>query len=382
MRSSVRNIAVPVCVVAIGAAAIIWNLQTTAATKRKLADEARVAQLRANQGDANGEYELGRMYLWGRGVPQDYAQADYWYHKAADQGLAKANYAIGDLYYYGDGLDQSYPDALDWYHKAADQGDLVAQHAIGLMYYYGRGVPQSNPDAMVWFRKAADRGYAKSEYDIGSMYWYGEGVPRDREEANRWYRKAADQGDRYAQQALGLRLAPIQPWAKITNAIGLFAGCLLISGLRSPQRLLRDQIQLRFVLAGALCLITAGMSFYAHSEYCLFPSMWAATAYRFAASFLSGIVITLLVTALRPSAGKLLLILSSIFIVILDVSLCAIARFEMRVLSAYVGRFVFLDTLPLGTAISSAIYLWRKRNEPADDASAPPAEDTEAPTAV
>jgi TPR repeat protein len=41
------------------------------------------------------------MYFRGHEVPQDYAQADYWYEKAADQGLANAEYAIGDLYYYG-----------------------------------------------------------------------------------------------------------------------------------------------------------------------------------------------------------------------------------------------------------------------------------------
>jgi TPR repeat protein len=381
MRSIVRNIAVPVCVVAIGAAAIIWNLQRTAFTKRKLADEARVAQGLANQGDANGEYDLGRMYLWGSGVTQDDAQADYWYHKAAAQGLAKANYAIGNLYYYGRGLEQSDPDALVWYHKAADQGDSIAQYAVGLMYYYGRGVPQSYPEAMVWYRKAADQSYATAEYDIGKMYWYGQGVSSDRDEANRWFRKAADQGDRYAQEALGLRLAPLGSWAKITNAIGLFAGCLLISGLRSPQRLLRDQNQRRFVLAGAFSLVTAGMSFYAHSEYCLFPSMRAATAYLFARSFLGGIVITLLVTALKPRAGKLLLILSGILFVVLDVSLWAVARSDVRILSTLTERLVLLDSFLIGIAISAAIYLWRKRNEPTDDDSAPPAEETEAPGA-
>jgi len=369
---------VPVCVVAIGAAAIIWNLQRTAATKRKLADQAHTAQLRANQGDANGEYDLGRMYLWGRGLPQDYAQADYWYHKAADQGLAKANYAIGELYYYGDGLDQSDSDALVWYHKAADQGDVTALDAIGVMYYHGRGVPQSYPEAMVWYQKAADQGYPRAEYDIGYMYSRGFGVARDREEANRWYRKAADQGDRSAQEALGLRLAPLGLWGKITNAIGLLGALFLMSGLPSPQRLLRDQIQRKFVLTGALCLVTSAMSFYAHSEYCLFPTVWTSIAYRFAGSFLSGIVITLLVTALKLRAGsaKFLLILSAVLLVIFDVSSFAIARFDMRVLSFYVGRLLILNAFPLGMATSAVIDMWRK--EPVDQAPTPPADETDA----
>ena len=34
---------------------------------------------------------LGTMYYNGQGVPQDYAQAAYWYRKAADQGDAAPN---------------------------------------------------------------------------------------------------------------------------------------------------------------------------------------------------------------------------------------------------------------------------------------------------
>src|SRR3984957_8904334 len=273
MRPIVRNIAVPVCVVAIGAAAIIWNLQRTAATKRKLADQAHTAQLRANQGDANGEYELGQMYLWGRGAPQDYAQADYWYHKAADQGLAKANYAIGDLYYYGDGLEQSDSDALVWYHKAADQGDATALDAIGLMYYYGRSVPQSYPEAMVWYRKAADQGYSRAEYDIGYLYQFGLGVTRNSDEANRWFRIAANHGNESAQRALGLRSSPLRPWFSGALIFSLAACLLLIWDSLSPRRLLRNRDARKLAFSGGLCILQIGMDLFEHSQYCLFPSV-------------------------------------------------------------------------------------------------------------
>src|ERR1041385_9558218 len=39
----------------------------------------------ANQGYAPAEYELGRIYLYGRGIPTDYAQALIWERKAAEQ---------------------------------------------------------------------------------------------------------------------------------------------------------------------------------------------------------------------------------------------------------------------------------------------------------
>jgi TPR repeat protein len=40
----------------------------------------------AEMGDIDAQFELGLMYRYGEGVPQDYKQAVYWYTKAAEQG--------------------------------------------------------------------------------------------------------------------------------------------------------------------------------------------------------------------------------------------------------------------------------------------------------
>ena len=45
---------------------------------------------KAEQGDADAQYELGRMYIVGDGVPQDYDEAFRWFWKSAEQGDAKA----------------------------------------------------------------------------------------------------------------------------------------------------------------------------------------------------------------------------------------------------------------------------------------------------
>jgi uncharacterized protein len=37
----------------------------------------------AQQGDAEAQYELGNAYYYGKGVPQDYKEAQMWYDKAA-----------------------------------------------------------------------------------------------------------------------------------------------------------------------------------------------------------------------------------------------------------------------------------------------------------
>ena len=40
----------------------------------------------AEKGDAIAQFNLGLSYYHGKGVLQDYAQAVYWYRKAAEQG--------------------------------------------------------------------------------------------------------------------------------------------------------------------------------------------------------------------------------------------------------------------------------------------------------
>src|SRR5712691_699496 len=154
------------CVVLIASAAITWHVVEARTTKRKLAEDAKACRVRAEQGDAKAQYELGGMYYQGKGVPQDYIEAFRWYRKAADQGSPKG------------------------------------QYGVGFMYEEGKGVPQDYAQASAWCRKAADQGYARAQYALGYAYSRGAGVPQNYAEAARWYRKAAKQGDEYARRAL------------------------------------------------------------------------------------------------------------------------------------------------------------------------------------
>lgn len=49
----------------------------------------------AEQGNAVAQFGLGFIYANGKGVPQNYTQAVYWYQKAAEQGLASAQVNLG-----------------------------------------------------------------------------------------------------------------------------------------------------------------------------------------------------------------------------------------------------------------------------------------------
>jgi TPR repeat protein len=126
----------------------------------------------AEAGDAEAQYNIGRMYAYGRGVPQDYAKALDWYRKSAVQGHLSAINNIGRLYQNGLGVGQDDATAVRWYRLAAEGGDGVAQYNLGSMYARGRGIPQSDRDAHFWWSLALKSGLSDDvrsqvKHDIG-----------------------------------------------------------------------------------------------------------------------------------------------------------------------------------------------------------------------
>ena len=122
---------------------------------------------KADQGDATAQTLLGAMYVGGKGVPKDYAQAVTWFRKAAEQGLAGAQVMLGMAYELGLGVPQDYVQAVAWYRKAAEQGDARGQFPLGAMYFKGQGIPQDYEQAASWYRKAAEQGNARAQYELG-----------------------------------------------------------------------------------------------------------------------------------------------------------------------------------------------------------------------
>ena len=123
------------------------------------AQDVEALRLAAEQGDAEAQANLGVMYMFGRGVPQDDAEAVRWYRLAADQGEAHAQVNLGLMYAEGRGVPQDDAEALRWYRLAADQGNAPAQAnlGIGMMYAAGEGVPQDRVAAHMWLSLAAAR---------------------------------------------------------------------------------------------------------------------------------------------------------------------------------------------------------------------------------
>jgi hypothetical protein len=109
----------------------------------------------ANQGNAIAQAELGVMYTYGRGVPQNDAQAVAWLSKAAAQGNAWGEGRLGQMYLNGQGVQRDYAQAHMWLRKGAEQGDSLSQDSLGYLYETGKGVPQDYIQAHMWYNLAA-----------------------------------------------------------------------------------------------------------------------------------------------------------------------------------------------------------------------------------
>jgi len=167
-------------------------------------DDLSALRKKAEQGSAEAQCNLGRAYVLGKGVPQNYTEAVKWYRLAAEQGHADAQYFMGLAYSNGEEVTRDYKEAAKWWELAAEQGISKAQFNLGVAYDSGKGVPQDYKEAVRWFRPSAEQGYAKAQYNLGVAYDKGKGVPQDYKEAVKWYRLAAEKGIAEAQFNLGV----------------------------------------------------------------------------------------------------------------------------------------------------------------------------------
>lgn len=189
--------------------------------------------------DAYKEYLIGRMYMNGQGIEQDYNKAYYSFKLSATNGYAHANYYIGNMYYYGLGFEQSFEKAAEYYYRAHENKDMYATYRLAKMYLNGEGVPvdliktkelllecgdkvilanydlariyeeNSNifnvsAETIHKYYKAALEGLLKQEQDkhdpftemrIGRMYLNGKGTDINVENAISWFDKASLSGN-------------------------------------------------------------------------------------------------------------------------------------------------------------------------------------------
>ena len=93
--------------------------------------------LGAYEGNTEAQYNLGVLYLEGRGIERNLEQARNWFLKAAEKNHVEAQYNLGHLSLSGMGVEKSVQVALHWWKLSAEGGYAPAQFNYGRALYLG-----------------------------------------------------------------------------------------------------------------------------------------------------------------------------------------------------------------------------------------------------
>ena len=146
--------------------------QKVLAERKKGVAAFHLHQSKANQDDANSQFNLALLYENGVGIYRDGRKAVYWYTKAAQQGHVEAQYRLGTVYRFGYGeevVQTDFKKAVYWITKASEQGHIEAQYNLGLMYEYGEEAPRDYIQAFFWYTKAVEKGHYFANEDRNKM---------------------------------------------------------------------------------------------------------------------------------------------------------------------------------------------------------------------
>lgn len=174
------------------------DLTATAKTDASL----RELRIRADQNDAEAQFNLSSLYFKGQQVEQDYVEAAKWMQLAAEQGHVLAAYNLAMMYSSGQGVAVDYAAAAKWYQRSAEGGFVLAQLNLGVAYANGEGVQKNDTEAVKWFRLAAEQNDAQAQFNLGVMYANGQGTAQNLIESYRLSKLAAAQGHETANQLI------------------------------------------------------------------------------------------------------------------------------------------------------------------------------------
>lgn len=161
MRKLIGALALAACAAAHAAGDLAEGLRAYDAGN--YAQAAAVLAPLAAQGDAVAQHRLSVMHFYGRGVAEDEAIALEWARKSARQGNTDGMFFAGTIYMFGEVVPKEAEDpdreAAVWLFQAASRGHADAEYGLGLLFLAGKGVVQDNAEAMKWIRRAADHGH-------------------------------------------------------------------------------------------------------------------------------------------------------------------------------------------------------------------------------
>jgi len=146
-------------------------------------------QREANAGNAEAQYQLGRMYDTGDKLERDRQKGIAWFTAAANQGHAESQYRLAIAYLYGIAVSKNVATGESWLTKAAQQNHPVAKNMLPI-YVANRSANRSTSIALSWYLEKVANGDPDGQFGIGNMYENGWGIKANTVEAKKWLQAA------------------------------------------------------------------------------------------------------------------------------------------------------------------------------------------------
>jgi SEL1 protein len=135
---------------------------------------------------------------------------------------ARAAGYLGRMYLRGDGVRQDFERAKFWFDRGVKFGDPQSQYGLGLMLLHGYGIPKNVSRAAELFKAAADQDYAPAQVQIGALY-LDQGHADDLANANHYFELAARYGNLEAFYYLAeMNLAGVGREKSCSTAVGFY----------------------------------------------------------------------------------------------------------------------------------------------------------------
>lgn len=107
----------------------------------------------AEGGDIDSQKYLRELYQFGGGCIQpDDEKVAYWAERTAESGDKDAMYEIGNMYLYGKGVNSNPEKSFYWLEKSAELGNHNSAYLLGTQYYSQKQYKK----AVKWYRLSAE----------------------------------------------------------------------------------------------------------------------------------------------------------------------------------------------------------------------------------
>lgn len=125
-------------------------------------------------------------------------EAIKWARRAAESGYPPGQFELGRCYEDGVGVPRQLDEAIRLYEASADAGYPQGALALALRYHLGQDIPVDSIRAFHYITRAIELGSAYAPFELATWYEQGHGVATDLSLARHWYEVAAEGGSALA----------------------------------------------------------------------------------------------------------------------------------------------------------------------------------------